>query len=689
MLPLQQDQEKDKSTIRRFAERQAQKQGRKIAKKLAKKGAKTAAKIAKILAKKFVIALTKLLAWIVSTVGLPVIGIALGVVIALVIISLAWAYLFGTGEGLSGEDKKIHQYIVQQANGTVNMNSAIERPYRVPEKLIAATIQLEAFSKNDDIKDVTNKMASSLAPTFDYGQYDEWKEKQVTVCEDGNCKVGEVVHTENMVSKLDFVEYWNGSTTFTYTPHVSNWETKTDITYKTIQTPVQKIVLKDEEVSTSKVVCEKVLVPGEPKIIMIGDDHYRIIPGTDTYKEVCKTVTETSTVVKKEPIIVMEDKKIEIKTITKTRQQYYTAQKNVITDYSKLDNILNSYSLGLNDKKLIEANYLFMGGTIAYTDWLQTMGGGLVVGGGYFDGNIIPGGGVPPQFMPFYRSAEKKYGVDWYVLAAIHFVETGFSTHPTMISSVGAVGHLQFMPATWVGWKYNIGGGLVSPSTDLTSIPVIADGRGYGRDANGDGKADPWNVEDSVHTAAYYLASNSYSSDPRGAVWHYNHAQWYVNKVLTNAERFKNAAVYEGGGGEIPDLKPGSFMRPAVGPISSPYGYRWGKMHYGLDIASGGKSNIPIVASADGVVHRSYLSSSYGNVVYIKHKINGKDYETVYAHMSNRAVSEGATVRQGQFLGYMGSTGQSTGVHLHFEIHTPSWSSSKFGALNPALLVQF
>ncbi|RHW35993.1 peptidase M23 [Neobacillus notoginsengisoli] len=689
MLPLQQqNNDNDKSALRKIAEQKAKKQGGKLARKLVKKGAKLAARLSKILAKKFIMALTKLLVWLVGTVGLPVIGIALGILVAIILISLAWAFLFGTGEGLTGEDKKTHEYIVQQANSTVNMNSSIERPYRVPEKLIAATIQLEVFSKNDDIKKVISTMANKLKPSFDYGSYDEWKEKQVTVCEDGKCKAGNVVRTKNMVSKLDFVEYWNGSTIFTYTPHVSDWVTKTVITYKTIQVPVQKIVVIDEEVTTKREICEQVLVPGEPRIIWINEDIFRVIPGIDTYKEVCRTVTEKSTVPKKVPTTVWEEQKIEIKTITKTRHQYFTSQKTQNTDYSKLDAILNSYSLSINDKKLVEANYLFLGGTINYTEWLQTTGGGFVVGGGFFDGNIIPGGGVPPQFMPYYRSAEKKYGVDWYVLAAIHFVETGFSTHPTMISSAGAVGHVQFMPATWVGWKYNIGGGLVSPSTDITSIPVIAAGRGYGRDANGDGKADPWDIEDAIHTAAYYLASNKYSSDPRGAIWHYNHAEWYVNKVLSNADRFKNAAVYEGGG-DIPQLKPGSFMRPAVGPVSSPYGYRWGSMHYGIDIASGGKSNVPIVAAADGVVHRSYYSTSYGNVVYIKHKIGGKDYETIYAHMTNRAVAAGAQVKQGQFLGYMGTTGKSTGVHLHFEIHSPSWNAAKSAAINPALLVQF
>ncbi|MDA6131423.1 hypothetical protein OSK38_29155, partial [Escherichia coli] len=81
-------------------------------------------------------------------------------------------------------------------------------------------IQLDAFQKNDDIKSVIKKMANALAPTFDYGQYDEWKEKQVTVCEDGKCNAGPVKRTSNMVTKLNHVEYWNGTTTFTYTPKV-------------------------------------------------------------------------------------------------------------------------------------------------------------------------------------------------------------------------------------------------------------------------------------------------------------------------------------------------------------------------------------------------------------------------------------------------------------------------------------
>lgn len=709
MLTSPKRNDEEKSASRKIAENQAKKQGKKVAKKFAKKGAKLVAKLAKLAAKKFVLILGKVLAWLLGTIGLPTILITIGIIILLVVISLSWSYMFGTGDGLTGDEKKIHEYIVEQSNNTVNLDSSLERPYRVPVELIAATIQLEVFQKNDDIKGIIKKMAKKLAPTFDYGKYNEWSEKQVTVCEDGDCDVGKVKRTDKWVSKLDHVDYWNGSTTFKHKAKTSPWVTTEKITYREekytviekvptteivkekfteyITKPVEKIDYVPYEETIAKVVYDE---NGRRRVVYETVTKYRKVV-TIVYEKVPVEKTRDKEVTVIKDVEVEKTRKIEIKTITKTRYQYFETSQSTTTDYSTFDSILNSYGLGIQDKSLIEANYMFMGGNIAYTDWLKSMGiGGDGFGDGFygFDGNIIPGAGVPPQFMPHYRSAEAKYKVDWYVLAAIHFVETGFSTHTTMLSSAGAVGHMQFLPATWVGWKYNIGGGLVLPSLDITSISLISSGGGYGRDANGDGKADPWEVEDAIHTAAYYLSKNGYASDKRKAIFQYNHAEWYVNKVMTNAEKFKNAATYEGGG-DTPQLAPGQFMRPATGQVTSPYGSRWGSIHYGIDIGLGGRSNVPVVAAADGEVTRSAYSSSYGNVVYIKHKLNGKTYETVYAHMANRAVALGAKVKQGQFLGYIGNTGDSTGPHLHFEIHEGSWTANKQNARNPALFVNF
>ncbi len=136
----------------------------------------------------------------------------------------------------------------------------------------------------------------------------------------------------------------------------------------------------------------------------------------------------------------------------------------------------------------------------------------------------------------------------------------------------------------------------------------------------------------------------------------------------------------------VPNLPPvddGLYTAPTTGYITSGYGYRSGGMHEGIDIGRGNRTNVGIVAIADGTVTRSYLSESYGNVVYISHNLNGVQYETVSAHMVYRAVQQGEKVKKGQLIGEMGSTGHSTGPHLHFEIHSPSWNFGKTNSFNP------
>lgn len=149
---------------------------------------------------------------------------------------------------------------------------------------------------------------------------------------------------------------------------------------------------------------------------------------------------------------------------------------------------------------------------------------------------------IPTQYMKYYLYGEKEYDVPWYYLAAIHSVETSFSTSPTMTSSVGAIGSMQFMSSTWVGYKYETSGGLVAEDLDITNLDIIKKGNGYGVDADNDGKADPYSVADGVAAAANYLSSNGFATDPRKAIWHYNHADWYVDKVISLAENFKNSA---------------------------------------------------------------------------------------------------------------------------------------------------
>ncbi|MBP2242659.1 murein DD-endopeptidase MepM/ murein hydrolase activator NlpD [Cytobacillus eiseniae] len=115
----------------------------------------------------------------------------------------------------------------------------------------------------------------------------------------------------------------------------------------------------------------------------------------------------------------------------------------------------------------------------------------------------------------------------------------------------------------------------------------------------------------------------------------------------------------------IPSRGDGSFIWPANGGyVSSKVGHRWGRMHKGIDIAR--PSNRTIKAADNGVVVSAGYDGSFGNKVVIDHK-NG--YRTLYAHLSSITVSVGQTISKGSKIGVMGSTGNSTGVHLHFEIH--------------------
>ncbi|KIL28146.1 hypothetical protein B4133_3616 [Bacillus altitudinis] len=159
-------------------------------------------------------------------------------------------------------------------------------------------------------------------------------------------------------------------------------------------------------------------------------------------------------------------------------------------------------------------------------------------------------------------------------------------------------------------------------------------------------------------------------------------------KKAEQAVSEKSAPAPSGGSDQVSDTPASSsgFIKPAAGRFSSGFGGRSGGQHYGLDIAA--KGTVSVVAAASGTVTNSSYSSSYGNVVFITHNINGQTYQTVYAHLSTRSVSTGQRVEQGQFLGYMGNTGQSYGQHLHFEIHKGLWNGAKSNAVNPAQYIR-
>jgi hypothetical protein len=114
---------------------------------------------------------------------------------------------------------------------------------------------------------------------------------------------------------------------------------------------------------------------------------------------------------------------------------------------------------------------------------------------------------IPPFLLPIYQAAGVQYGIRWEVLAAINEIETDYGRNLN-VSSAGAVGWMQFMPATW---------------------------EMYGTDANHDGRRDPYNPVDAIFASARYLKAAGGEADINKAIFAYNHADWYVDSVLMRA----------------------------------------------------------------------------------------------------------------------------------------------------------
>lgn len=126
---------------------------------------------------------------------------------------------------------------------------------------------------------------------------------------------------------------------------------------------------------------------------------------------------------------------------------------------------------------------------------------------------------IPPAMLALYqRAAPECPGLDWTILAAIGKAETNHGRHPTMVSSAGAVGPMQFLPSTFRAYSHPVPPGGKRPPT-------------------------PWDPVDAVYATARLLCANGARNGKnlRRAIWHYNHADWYVDKILKIASEYAAA----------------------------------------------------------------------------------------------------------------------------------------------------
>ncbi len=132
-----------------------------------------------------------------------------------------------------------------------------------------------------------------------------------------------------------------------------------------------------------------------------------------------------------------------------------------------------------------------------------------------------------------------------------------------------------------------------------------------------------------------------------------------INKI--SLKTIKNVSARQ----KIPTLWPvqgGGIVTSPFGPRYSPFSGRQ-ELHTGTDIAFG--PGVPIIATADGIVTNAETNKGYGILVVLNHAYG---FSTFYGHLMRSCVQKGDIVRKGQIIGYMGSTGRSSGVHLHYEV---------------------
>lgn len=137
-----------------------------------------------------------------------------------------------------------------------------------------------------------------------------------------------------------------------------------------------------------------------------------------------------------------------------------------------------------------------------------------------------------------------------------------------------------------------------------------------------------------------------------------------------------------------------AFTSPTEGRVSQGYGAASGAhgytFHNGIDIAN--RPGTPVKATADGEVTKAGWNDAYGNYVMMAHGVDGERYLSLYAHLSDLKVQAGQQVAQGETIGGMGSTGNSTGSHLHFELHRDAYVYSPTGpatSVDPSRLMRF
>jgi peptidase M23-like protein len=312
------------------------------------------------------------------------------------------------------------------------------------------------------------------------------------------------------------------------------------------------------------------------------------------------------------------------------------------------------------------------------------------------------GSGIPATYLPIYAVAERAYRVNRWLLASIHLQETQFSTlrAPSMAgdsvtggwNACGAAGPMQMGIVGVSPYRATTAGGCSAGPTWIehrTAFRIAARWRPatyplrrielpacFAVSASHGCVYDDF---DAILGAAHKLRQDGADLDldsagTRRAVCAYIGACAAADTYYAVIPRAKEwQALAEAGQplGLQEGVGPSGLIWPVVGPVTSPYGMRWGRIHEGIDIAA--PAGTPILAAADGQVVLREWFGGYGQFTCLRH---AAALATCYAHQSAAFVRLHELVRRGQRIGLVGCTGHCLGDHLHFEVHLAgTWSA--------------
>jgi murein DD-endopeptidase MepM/ murein hydrolase activator NlpD len=294
--------------------------------------------------------------------------------------------------------------------------------------------------------------------------------------------------------------------------------------------------------------------------------------------------------------------------------------------------------------------------------------------------DFISGIDIPPEYRPFIEEAAQKYHIpDWFIAAVIQR-ESSFNW--LSLSNAGAAGLMQLMPDTFseiinrvnadfgtnftVKDIYNPRANILAGTAEWAELFNMYNG---GAD-NIDWKGDGWKDQT-------LRAGRGYNAGPGNATGNWlPGAHEYMDPLIKYAEAYKGASS-----GEITDILPVQSKNARI--TASFHERRPNEIHQGVDIG-GVPVGTPIISVSNGRAVVGWDENGYGNYVVIQ----SAQYNCLYGHMSKVFVRNGEMVKAGQEIGELGSSGRSTGPHLHFGISRNTGENWNTGWIDPGSVVR-